>query len=165
MDLPEAMFDSGMSTDSAQSKCSLRVDQPSLRGSGIVILRESTREREGEFNLRLRRLTASEWEFIDIRMPRFMVKAIWPDYVPPADIRESVDETAYSPPYMELMDAAITHFQLSDVHQEKKEALVEWFRGKRVDGAQISGNLAAAMATLVRLPSAQKGGAKRSWSG
>ena len=93
-----------------------------------------------------------------------MVKAIWPDYVPPADVREAASETAYSPPYLDLMEEAIAYFHLSDAHQEKKEALVEWFRAHRVDGAQISGNLATAMATLVRLPSAQKGGAKRSWA-
>jgi len=27
------------------------------------------------------RLTARDWEFIDIRMPRFLLKAIWPDYI------------------------------------------------------------------------------------
>ncbi len=118
---------------------------------------------EGEFNWADEKLTASEWEFIDIRLPRFMVRAIWPDYVVPADVRNAVEETAYSPPYLDLMDAAIAHFHLSDAHQEKKEVLVEWFLGKQVEGAQISGNLAGAMATLVRLPSAQKGGAKRSW--
>ncbi|MBW6496514.1 MAG: hypothetical protein K0B16_18560, partial [Burkholderiaceae bacterium] len=30
------------------------------------------------------KLTAMLWEFIDIRMPRFMVRAIWPGFVPPA---------------------------------------------------------------------------------
>ena len=119
---------------------------------------------EGEFSFLTHKLTASEWEFIDIRLPRFMVKAIWPDYVPSAGVREAIEETAYSPPYLDLMEEAITHFSLSDTHQEKKEVLVEWFRDQWVDGAQISGNLATAMATLVRLPSAQKGGAKRSWS-
>jgi len=119
---------------------------------------------EGEFSFLTHRLTALEWEFIDIRVPRFMVKAIWPDYVPSADVREAASKTAYSTPYLDLMVEAVEHFQMSEANQEKKEALVEWFRAHRVEGAQISGNLAGAMATLVRLPSAQKGGAKRSWS-
>ena len=118
---------------------------------------------EGEFNWADEKLTTSEWEFIDIRLPRFMVKAIWPDYVLPLNVEEVAQAAAYSPPYLALMDEAIAYFHLSDAHQEKKEALVEWFLGKQVEGAQISGNLAGAMATLVRLPSAQKGGAKRSW--
>ena len=36
------------------------------------------------------KLTAMLWEFIDIRVPRFVVLAIWPAYVPPAMPR-SVD--------------------------------------------------------------------------
>jgi hypothetical protein len=108
------------------------------------------------------RLTARDWEFIDIRIPRFLVKAIWPDYVPePVRATEGSDVIPYSPPYLELMHQAIRHFRLTDQRQEKKEVLSDWFRSHPIEGEPISKNLADAMATLIRLPSAQRGGAKR----
>ena len=42
--------------------------------------------------------------------------------------------------------------------QEKKECLVDWFRMQRIEGEPLSRNLAEAMATLIRLPGAQRGG-------
>jgi len=112
------------------------------------------------------RLTARDWEFIDIRMPRFIVKAIWPDYVPPAQSNvaaaaEASDEVPYSTPYLVLMQAAIAYFGISDVNQGKKECLVDWFLKQQIEGEPVSNKLADAMATLIRLPSAQRGGAKR----
>jgi hypothetical protein len=120
--------------------------------------------REG--NYRLERLTARDWEFIDIRMPQFIVKAIWPEYVPPArsDIAaaaEASDGVPYSTPYLVLMQEAIAYFGITDVNQGKKECLVDWFLGQQVEGEPVSNKLADAMATLIRLPSAQRGGAKR----
>ncbi|MBW6496352.1 MAG: hypothetical protein K0B16_17715, partial [Burkholderiaceae bacterium] len=100
------------------------------------------------------------WEFIDIRMPRFMVRAIWPDFVPPA-MPASMAKTTYTTPYLELMQAAIARFGISAGSQEKKESLSDWFFEQQVEGEPVSRNLADAMATLVRLPSAQRGGAKR----
>ena len=117
---------------------------------------------EGEFGWKYHKLTAFEWEFIDIRIPRFVVKAIWPDYVPSV-AKEAVEAGNYSPPYLNLMQEAIMHFDLSDSRQEKKEVLVDWFSGQRVNDAPLSKHLAETMATLVRLPSAQRGGAKRSF--
>jgi len=93
--------------------------------------------REGRINLRVPRLTVSEWEFIDIQFLRFMVRAIWPDYAPGGDVKETAEGTVYSPPYLGLMEEAIAYFHLSDANQEKKEALVEWFRGKRVEGHDL----------------------------
>lgn len=122
--------------------------------------------RSGDFDSECLVLTGPSWQYIQIEVPCFMVKGIWPDW-PECDAPDSAmaDIAAgYSTPYLDLMEEAIAYFHLSDVHQEKKEVLVEWFRNHRVEGAQISGNLAGAMATLVRLPSAQKGGAKRSWA-
>ena len=116
--------------------------------------------REGQY--RYDRLTAKDWEFIDIRMPRFLVKAIWPD-----DISKTVatvpniHDTPYTTPYLELMKAAIAQFNLTAEQQSKKENLSDWFFQKEVDGEPLSRNLADAMATLVRLPSAQRGGSKR----
>jgi hypothetical protein len=105
-------------------------------------------------------LSSNQWEFIDIRVPRFMVLAIWPAYVPPS-MPKSVDAPAYTTPYLALMQEAIEHFSLSEARQEKKDSLYEWFRAQEVDGELVSGNLCDAMATLIRLPGAQRGGAKR----
>jgi hypothetical protein len=106
------------------------------------------------------KLTAMHWEFIDIRMPRFMVLAIWPAYVPPSKPKLG-DAPAYTTPYLALMQEAIAHFGLSEGRQEKKDSLFEWFVAQEVEGEPLSRNLADAMATLIRLPSSQRGGAKR----
>ena len=92
-----------------------------------------------------------------------MVKAIWPDW-PEGDAEPAVpqlDAPSYTTPYLELMQEAIRHFGLTALHQEKKEVLSDWFRTQRIEGEPVSKNLADAMATLIRLPSAQRGGAKR----
>jgi len=106
------------------------------------------------------KLTAMLWEFIDIRIPRFMVRAIWPEFVAPAAPVAMPDEP-YTTPYLDLMQTAIARFGISAQSQEKKECLSDWFVEQRVEGEPLSRNLADAMATLVRLPSAQRGGAKR----
>jgi hypothetical protein len=106
------------------------------------------------------KLTAVHWEFVDIRIARFMVLAIWPTYVPPSTPR-SVDAPPYTTPYLALMHEAIERFGLCEERQEKKECLFEWFVSKHVDGKRVSNNLADAMATLIRLPRSQHGGSKR----
>jgi hypothetical protein len=118
--------------------------------------------REGNYSPQYDRLTARDWEFIEIRMPRFLVKAIWPDYVPEVfHPLSDADKRPYTTPYLELMKAAIAQFGISAKHQEKKECLVDWFIEQKIEGEPISNKLADAMATLIRLPSAQRGGAKR----
>jgi hypothetical protein len=113
------------------------------------------------------RLTARDWEFIDMRMPRFLVRTIWPDYMPPFPISDvsrpaqGMDHTPYITPYLELMQTAITKFGITAEEQGKKDCLVDWFLAQKVEGEQVSHKLADAMATLIRLPSAQRGGAKR----
>ena len=116
--------------------------------------------REGKYAFG--RLTARDWEFIDIRMPRFLVKANWPDFVPEA-VKPSADGDAvpYTTPYLELMQAAIAKFGITPETQGKKECLVDWFLEQQIEGEPVSNKLADAMATLIRLPSAQRGGAKR----
>ncbi|MFP5394602.1 MAG: hypothetical protein ACLGHF_00335 [Alphaproteobacteria bacterium] len=47
--------------------------------------------------------------------------------------------------------------------QSKKEALVDWFMDQHIEGEPLSANLAKAMATIIRMPSSQRGGSKRSW--
>ena len=114
--------------------------------------------REGQFlNVTL---STMFWEFIDVRMPRFMVKAVWPDFVPPA-VPVKIPDAPYSTPYLDLMQAAIAQFGITAESQEKKDCLADWFLGQEIEGEPVSKNLADAMATLVRLPSAQRGGAKR----
>ena len=116
--------------------------------------------REGKYLMG--HLTAMLWEFTDIRIPRFIVRTIWPDYLPEG-MRpvQGADDVPYTTPYMELMQAAITEFGLTAEYQGKKENLSDWFLEQQIEGEPISRNLADAMATLVRLPGAQRGGAKR----
>ena len=112
--------------------------------------------REGRFGFQ-ENLELRDGEFIDIRVPRFAVKAIWPDLPPSL----GGIEAAYTTPYLELMEAGIAAFQMSDRAQAKKENLVAWFLEQEIDGEPVSENLANAMATLIRLPSSQRGGSRR----
>ncbi len=119
--------------------------------------------RAGEFDASDLLLTGSSWQYIQIQVPDFMVVAIWPDW-PERHLVPSLSNhsaTTYTTPYLELMHAAIRRFGLSAQRQEKKECLVDWFRTQCIEGELVSRNLAEAMATLIRLPSAQRGGAKR----
>lgn len=115
--------------------------------------------REGKYSFG--RLTARDWEFIDIRVARFLVKAIWPDYVPAVRPATGADTVPYTTPYLELMQAAIAKFGITPEDQGKKDCLVDWFLEQQIEGEPVSNKLADAMATLIRLPSAQRGGAKR----
>ena len=116
--------------------------------------------REGKYSFG--RLTARDWEHIDIRVARFLVKAIWPDYIPePVRPMQGAADEIYTTPYLDLMQAAIAHFGISPGNQGKKECLMDWFLEQRIEGEPVSNKLADAMATLIRLPSAQRGGAKR----
>jgi len=119
--------------------------------------------REGEFATHPGSLTGSSWQFIQIEVPDFMVKAIWPDHVPAETAQPAPDahDPSYMTPYLYLMQAAISRFGLTTEHQSKKENLSDWFHEQSIEGEPISRNLANAMATLIRLPAAQRGGAKR----
>jgi hypothetical protein len=111
--------------------------------------------RGGEMNSRAGALTMSDGQFIDIRVPRFAVLAIWPER------REAVQTTEYRGPYLDLLDRVIAEWRITEENQPKKELLVDWFREQTIEGEPISENLASAMATLVRLPASQRGGARR----
>ena len=116
--------------------------------------------REGRLGFREKNLEYLEGEFIDIRVPRFMVLAIWPE----PRIEESqkpATETHYSTPYLELMYSAIRVHGITAEHQSKKDLLVHWYMQHKIDDEPLSNNLADAMATLIRLPQSQRGGAKR----
>jgi len=122
----------------------------------------TTEWRAGEFDFSRRELSGPSWHYIQLEVPDFMVKAIWPECVPePAQPAQQVAAVPYTTPYLELMQAAIARFGLSAAFQSKKENLSDWFHEQPIDGEPISRNLANAMATLIRLPAAQRGGAKR----
>lgn len=122
----------------------------------------TTEWREGHLDFSCCELTGPSWQYIQIEMPDFMVKAIWSDDIPePVDRAQDAVDPIYTTPYLELMQDAIKHFGLTALRQEKKEVLSDWFRTQQIAGVPISNNLADSMATLIRLPSAQRGGAKR----
>lgn len=108
-------------------------------------------------------LNLLDGHFIDIRVPRFMVLAIWPvmEVAPSQPTPDPATGAIYTTPYLELLQQAIAANGITQGYQCKKELLSDWFRGQTVDGEPLSQNLADAMATLVRLPSSQRGGAKR----
>jgi hypothetical protein len=115
--------------------------------------------REGKYSFGC--LTARDWEFIDIRVPRFLVKTIWRDFPEPVRPAQGAADAIYTTPYLDVMQAAIAHFGISAGNQGKKECLTDWFLDQQIEGEAVSNKLADAMATLIRLPSAQRGGAKR----
>jgi hypothetical protein len=121
--------------------------------------------RGGRADVAAGRLTMLDGQFIDIRVPRFMVLAIWPatEASIPSPAPDPMTGEPYRTPYMELLDRAIAANRLSYRNQDKKETLTMWFREQTVEGEPLSQNLADAMATLVRMPSSQRGGAKRGW--
>jgi hypothetical protein len=113
--------------------------------------------RGGEMEWAFGTLTMSDGQFIDIRVPRFAVLAIWPES------RETAQPptTDYRSPYLDLLHRAIAEWEITEDNQPKKESLLDWFREQTIEGEPISENLASAMATLVRLPASQRGGARR----
>lgn len=119
--------------------------------------------RAGEFDAKALVLTGPSWQYIHIQVPDFMVKVIWPDWPGSDEVPDvpPLAAAAYTTPYLELMQEAIRHFGLTALRQEKKEVLSDWFRTQLIEGEPISRNIANSMATLIRLPSAQRGGAKR----
>ena len=104
-------------------------------------------------------------QFIDVQVPRWIVKAFWPpDPKPPPEVgvAEIVD-AAYTTPYLELMQQAIVELGISAANQPKKNTVMEWFRGRKVGGVPLSENHIGYLASFVRLPHSQKGG-NRKWS-
>lgn len=113
--------------------------------------------RGGEMGWAFGTLTMSDSQFIDILVPRFAVLAIWPE-------RQETPlpcSSDYRSPYLDLLDRAIAEWGITENNQPKKECLLDWFREQTVEGEPISENLASAMATLIRLPASQRGGARR----
>jgi len=119
--------------------------------------------RAGNANVGNGVLTMADGQFIDIRVPRFVVLAIWPavEATPPTPAMDPDTGKPYRTPYMDLLDNAIAEFRISQRYQCKKELISDWLRAQEIEGEPLSQNLADAMATLIRLPSSQRGGARR----
>jgi hypothetical protein len=75
---------------------------------------------------------------------------------------ESVAQSDYSTPYIDLMWAAIDHFKISNENQPIKETLVEWFLSQEIAGQKVSRATAEYLASFVRLPTSRLGG-NRPW--
>ena len=95
-------------------------------------------------------------------MPRFMVFAVWPivEAATPVSAPDPATGVSYRTPYVDRLDQAIAANRITQGYQGKKELLSDWFRDQQVEGEPVSQNLADAMATLIRLPSTQRGGAR-----
>jgi hypothetical protein len=117
--------------------------------------------REGHLGHFDKNLEFLHGDFIDIRVPRFMVLAIWPEPRVEAGRQKPTPDMPYTTAYIELMFTAIRVHGITDEHQSKKELLVDWYKEQAIEEEPISKNLAEAMATLVRHPKSQRGGAKR----
>ena len=113
--------------------------------------------RGGRMDWRWGALTGDDSQFIDIRVPRFAVLAIWSERT----VELPAGSTAYRTPYLDLLDRAIAEWRITEEAQPKKDNLLDWFLEQKVEGETLSENLASAMATLVRMPASQRGGAKR----
>ena len=123
----------------------------------------------GQWDRNYGMLTMLDGQFIDIMVPRFAVLAIWP----PIHITSNMPSILLPPPvpalapvsyhttYMDLIVRAIGEFSITEKNQPKKDNLVDWFKAQSVNGEPVSDNLANAMATLVRMPESQRGGARR----
>jgi len=85
--------------------------------------------REGKYSFG--RLTTRDWEFIDIRVARFLVKAIWPDYVPAGRPATGADTVPYTTPYLELMQAAIAKLGITPKTRARRSSCRTGSRSRR----------------------------------
>jgi len=60
------------------------------------------------------------------------------------------------------MQQAILELDISAGNQPKKEIVMDWFRGRKVDEVPLSENHIRYLASFVRLPRSQRGG-NRPW--
>ena len=105
---------------------------------------------------------------LPIQVKRFEINAddflaLWAiDPRPQAEAPHSGEERGpYTTTYIKLLEGAIRELGITDDNQPKKDAVLEWFRRQRVDGRSLSENLSEVMATIVRKPEMQRGGAQR----
>ena len=67
----------------------------------------------------------------------------------------------YSTEFLDLVNQAIAHFNISDDNQPSKKLLVEWFLSQKIDSQEVSNNLASQLATASRMAKERRGGNKR----
>jgi hypothetical protein len=104
----------------------------------------------------------SGWRALGIRVPRFMIVALWPAQPEPAAEAVAGSPDMYTTPYLDLMRRAIVALPISESSQPKKETVMAWFREQTIDHQPISENFSRHLATFVRLPESQRGG-NRKW--
>ena len=95
-------------------------------------------------------------EFIELR---FCTKEVLYNF--PAQNQAPImpsNSNDYLSPYMQIMLQAIQVLDIRSEQQSKKNVLVDWFMQQEVAGRPITRNMAKMMATLTRLPEAQRGG-------
>jgi hypothetical protein len=107
-------------------------------------------------------LDLPDGQFIELQVPRWAVEAFWPpDPKPPPEVGVADNaDTAYTTPYLELMQQAIQELGISAAKQLKKGTVMDWFRQNAGD-VSLSENLIRHLATFVRLPDSQRGGNRR----
>ena len=98
-------------------------------------------------------------DYIAVRLKTADLLRVFPAKNSPAPSAPA--RTGYTTPYLDLLERAIEEFQISATNQPKKFELENWLRNQTVDGEKLSGRLAGAMATLLRLPEMQKGRAAK----
>lgn len=120
---------------------------------------------EGSYDWAEDSLDLRDGQFIDIRVPRWMVEAFWPpDPKPPPEVGAADNaHTAYTTSYLDLMQRVIAELGISNDNQPKKENVMEWLR-QNAGEVSLSANHIRHLATFVRLPHSQRGGNRR-WSG
>lgn len=75
--------------------------------------------------------------------------------------RPAQDGNAYRTEYMNLLDRAVQEHGITNDYQPKAKELTAWFVAQKIDGKPVSGRIAGAMTTIVRLPEMRTGGARK----
>jgi hypothetical protein len=86
-------------------------------------------------------------------------KKTWP-LVSTRQTDKPVGDESYTTAWLELMNEAIVHFEITVDHQPKAETLRIWFESRVAGSTRVSRNLAKSMATFVRPPERMVGGLK-----
>jgi hypothetical protein len=98
----------------------------------------------------------AEWRFIELFAED--VLKIWP----PSECARSVVLDSYNPPFIQLMQEAISHFKISEENQVMTKILIPWFEEELIKmGEKYPNNKAKMMTTFVRSFDSQKGGNKK----
>ena len=72
-----------------------------------------------------------------------------------------VADSHYHTEWQALLEEAIEYFGITDRKQPPAKTVSFWFHQRVIGGQRISGRLAQAMATMVRLPESRRGAARK----